>query len=178
MKRDQPRSRKRLIGGAIVLIVGGLCFLAATSNGMLFIQALVGVGGRPFSVGDATLVPGEGWLLVDHRTRVGEPHMRLGLFPSKNAEVPSGRFYSFKDTSRAGHVTFMELDDVAITRFSRNGLEQLANCHRLNAAGDRRLVQCVSNNQVLVYDLDRDFVVAVSPAETVLLEHVLAIVAK
>jgi hypothetical protein len=146
--------------------------------GMLLVQSLIGVGGRPFSVGQATLPPSESWLLEDYRARSGEPHMKLGIFPGENAGLPSGRFYSFRDIARDGHVTFIEVDDATVARVGSNDVVQHPDCHRLKGFGDRRLVQCISDKQALVYDLDRVFVAAVSPADGELLEHVLDVVAR
>lgn len=170
--------RKPTIGALLVVVIGAMCFLAATSRGMLVMQSLIGFS-KTFSVGQANLSKGDSWLLLDYRERSGDPHMKLGLVASReNADLPEGRYYSFEDIERSGHVTFIEIEDDAVARVGRvdsGGRD----CHRIDGSAGRRLVQCrPDKQQTLVYDLDRSFVAVVSPAEGQLLEHVLAVVAK
>jgi hypothetical protein len=178
MKEKPPTSRRGIAYASVVFAVGISLFFATTKKGMILIQLIIGVGG-PFSIGNATISPDENWLLVDVRLQSGDPHMKLGIFPSDKIGVPSGRFYSFRDVSFEGYITFIELDTATTERVSKvwhNDIQE-SDCRRLERVDAGRLVQCMSPGKpALVYDLDRLFVAVVSPPNGELVEHVLDVV--
>lgn len=171
----EVRLRKPTIGAFIVIVVGALCALVATSRGLLVVQSVVG-SSETFSIGQATLSRSDGWLLLDYRARRGDPHMKLGFIASRESGgLPEGRYYSFEDIDRPGRVTFIEIDDDTAARLVRTDFMGL-DCRRVADIVSRRLVQCLyDKQQVLVYDLDRAFVAGVSPVEGPLLDRVLAV---
>jgi hypothetical protein len=167
--------RKTTIG-LIALALGALCALAATSAGMLTLQTVLGVGST-FSVGKASLAKSDRWLLLDHRERIGAPHVKLGFITGQESDVlPQGRYFSFKDVDTRGHVTFFEVDDETSARI-KNASDAGLGCQPLSSG--KSLVRCQTDpQQLLFYDLNRAFVVGVSPADSRLLERVLAIIAE
>ena len=105
--------------------------------------------------------------------------MKLGFIPSReNANLPQGRYFSFEDIELKGQATFIEIDNDAAARVSGSASAVLG-CRSIEANSGQRLVQCeVDKRQVLVYDLDRLFVVGISPAEHQLIARVLNVIAK
>lgn len=174
----QMKLNRSTVGAAVTLVLGILCALAATSRGMLVIQSLTGIGDT-FSVGKAILSKNDDWLLLDYRERRGARHMKFGFLASiENGSLPEGRYYSFEDINRRGHVTFIETDQDTIARIG-GGLSVAFGCESLGVGSGRRLVRCQPDNrQVLLYDLDRAFVVAISPIDNHLLTQVLAVILK
>lgn len=164
--------------GMLLLAIGALCALAATSRGTLIVQTMFETT-KEFSIGRATLSKSDGWLLLDHRESSGAPHLKLGFIPSReNTNLPQGRYFSFEDVELKAQATFIEIDNDAAATVSSHSAARLG-CQSIKTTIDRRLVQCEPDNkQILIYDLDRLFVVGISPAQNQMVKRVLTVIAK
>lgn len=159
MFSEAPWRRVLRVAGVLGFIVAVLATVFMNEAAILFIQNEASVPGKTIKIGVVRFSRNSSWLLLSSRSENGKRERLYGILPVFHQYGPSGRYFSFRDTTDNSAQNFIvsESDENTLrwahsTLSDEQALAQQVDCKRIFIEQYKQMsLKCTKGEYSILY---------------------------